>query len=168
MHYTREIRTEADPRTALGFAANFLNLPIWDPSIGGVRKLTRGPLRAGTRFLVRFGFLGVTSDLTYDVVEYDPGKRAVLRSNTAWASATDTVTVEPTSRGSRLRWDAEIRLATLLTPFDPVVGAVFGPHVDRAVVGLEAGIDALVRWQARHSARRVAKRRSSNADRKAA
>lgn len=168
MHYIREIETEAEPRVALGFAANFLNLPIWDPAVGGVRKRTRGPLRAGTQFLVRFSFLGTSSDLAYEVVEYEPGHRAVLRAEAAWATVTDTVTVEPTSRGSRLRWEAEIQLAALLTPFDSIAGAVFRSSVDKAVAGLEVGIDALVEWQSRHSPRRGAKRPSPKTDRKAA
>lgn len=168
MRYIKEIHTRADPRSALGFAANFLNLPIWDPSITGARKLTRGPLRAGSRYLVRFGFLGTTSDLSYEVLEYEPGKRAVLKSEGAWATATDTVTVEPTSRGSRLRWEAEIQLATVLTPLDPILGAVFATNVDKAVANLEVNVDALARWQTHRVARRHAIRRSSNANKKAA
>jgi carbon monoxide dehydrogenase subunit G len=168
MRYTREIDTKADPRTALGFAANFLNQPIWDPSVTGVRKLSRGPVRDGTRFLVRFGFLGATTDLSYEVLEYDPGKRAVLKSNGTWATVTDTVTVEPTSEGSRLRWQAEIQLVTALAPFDPILGAVFGSNVDKAVAGLAASIDALARWRSRRVPSRKANRRPSSDNKKAA
>ncbi len=168
MRYEREFECEADPNTVLRFASNFLNLPIWDPSISGVRKLTGGRVRRGTKFLVRFGFLGSTSDLLYEVVELDPGKGAVLISETAWAKATDTIGVEASARGSIVRWDAKIELALPLSPFDFFIGSLFAGNVERAVANLKQSLDRLAHWRSQRTRRGATARAGVSAQRRKA
>lgn len=59
------------------------------------------------------------------------------------AVATDTITIEPLSTGSRLTWHAEIVLSWPARILDPVVKLVFSRDVAKAMANLERELSGL-------------------------
>jgi hypothetical protein len=104
------IRTDAPPDRAFAYMASFDSVEEWDPSVVEAQNLD-GRVEAGTRFRVVVRLLSRESELVYEMVEYDPPRRAVLRAETATVVSLDTVTVEPAGDGgAAVTYDASLEL----------------------------------------------------------
>jgi uncharacterized membrane protein len=62
------------------YAADPSNAPEWYVNIKSVRWQTEPPVRLGSRVAFVARFLGRTLAYTYEVVEYEPGRRLVMRT----------------------------------------------------------------------------------------
>jgi uncharacterized membrane protein len=76
---TTEIRRPRDEVAA--YAANPDNAPRWYVNIKSVQWKTEPPLRVGARVAFRAEFLGRTLEYTYEIAEYIPGERLVMRTS---------------------------------------------------------------------------------------
>lgn len=153
MTFHEEIEVEQSPQSVFRFASDFRNLPKWDPSIVKVEQTSPGPLGLGSTFAVSLRFLGMPTTLSYVVESYDAPRTAVLRATSATTTAVDTVSVEPTARGARLTWHAEITLHGVLGWFDPIARWLFAGSVREAVSKLAACLAALPKPVRRSSQR---------------
>ena len=63
------------------YAADPSNAPEWYANISRVDWVTDAPLGVGTRTAFVARFLGRTLEYTYEVVEYEPGRRLVMRTS---------------------------------------------------------------------------------------
>ena len=63
-----------------GYAADPSHAPDWYVNIVSVEWLTEPPVREGSRVAFVARFLGRRLAYTYDVVEYRPGQRLVMRT----------------------------------------------------------------------------------------
>jgi uncharacterized protein YndB with AHSA1/START domain len=84
-----------------GFAADPTNAPRWYVNIRAVEWKTAPPLRVGARMAFVAHFLGRRLAYTYEVVEYVPGERLVMRTSEGpfpmetsylWEATTDGAT----------------------------------------------------------------------------
>jgi len=142
MHFIESFQVNQTAPVAFAYAADFRHLPNWDPSITSVEMTTAGPVKLGTKFRVRLSFLGLPSELDYEVVEWNPPQRAVLRATNSFVTAIDTVEVEERSAGAKVRWDAEIRFVFPISLVDAAIAAAFRSSVVAAVRGLRMAIQA--------------------------
>ncbi len=62
------------------FAGDPTNAPRWYANIDEVAWLTPPPLAVGSRMAFRARFLGRVLEYTYEVVDLDPGRRLVMRT----------------------------------------------------------------------------------------
>jgi hypothetical protein len=62
------------------FAGDPSNAPRWYANIDAVGWLTPPPLAVGSRLSFRARFLGHVLEYVYEVVEHDPGRRLVMRT----------------------------------------------------------------------------------------
>ena len=62
------------------YAADPSNAPSWYANIQSVEWKTPPPLAVGTKAAFAARFLGRTLTYTYEVVEYEPGRRLVMRT----------------------------------------------------------------------------------------
>lgn len=62
------------------FAANPQNAPAWYKNIRSAELLTPMPVGVGARVSFRAQFLGKTLDYTYEVTEYIPSQRMVMKT----------------------------------------------------------------------------------------
>jgi uncharacterized protein YndB with AHSA1/START domain len=62
------------------YAADPTNAPEWYANIESVRWQTEPPVRLGSRVAFVARFLGRTLAYTYEVVEFEPGRRLVMRT----------------------------------------------------------------------------------------
>ena len=140
MHFSESFSVRAPPEAVFAYAADFRNLPDWDPTIISVDKSTPGEIAVGTEFRVKLKFFGFDTEMSYRVEEWEPGRRAVLRGTTPVATAIDTVTVARKGSGTGVTWDAEIRFVFPLNVLDPLFTAGFRSTVTAAVGGLQRAL----------------------------
>ena len=62
------------------FAGDPANAPRWYANIDDVGWLTPPPLAVGSRLAFRARFLGRVLEYVYEVVEHEPGRRLVMRT----------------------------------------------------------------------------------------
>ena len=136
MRFTENFRVPSAPAAVLDYAADFRNLPQWDPSVIAAEKCTPGPIGVGSRFLVTLKFLGFDSTMDYVVEVWEPGRRARLRGETPVATAIDTITVEEAGEKTSVTWDADIQFVFPLSLLDSLFAAGFRPTAMAAVSGL--------------------------------
>ena len=104
------------------YLSNFTTTTDWDPStVTTVRRHGNGGV--GTTYLNTSTFLGRTTQLTYIVREFIPGKRIRLRGENKTVIAVDTLTFRPVASGTEVTYAAEFTfkgpsrlLAPLLRP----------------------------------------------------
>ena len=117
--------------------SDFSTAEQWDPGIVEGEKLTDGGVDVGARFRIVAKFMGRNSELVYEVTEFEPGRRVVLRGENATVVSIDEIVVEPSGSGSRLTYSADLRLKGPLRLADPALGVVFGGIARKALAGLE-------------------------------
>lgn len=135
-HYRGTVDSALPVEAAFDYMAEFANVRAWDPTVAEARALQEGAPALGSRFFVRVRWLGRDLPLTYEIVEFEPPRRLVLRAENATSISEDTVEVEPQGRGSRLTYDARVRLKGAARLLDPLLGLAFRRLGDNAAAGL--------------------------------
>ena len=135
MRFERQFFSAKPPEETLRLIADFRHLMSWDDSIQSVVPRDEG-FGQGAEYDVRVLFSGNPIDMVYTVTIYEPGVRAVLTGVAAKATAIDQIDVTATDQGTRVEYNAEIRLAFPYNLIDPVLAIGFKKTVDRAVEGL--------------------------------
>jgi uncharacterized membrane protein len=82
----------------------------WQEQIVSVRVETDGPTRVGTRATDKRRLPGGTRDITYEITEHDPPRRASFRGVNGPVRPVGTVTVEPLDGGARSKLTLEFDL----------------------------------------------------------
>ena len=102
---------------------------------------------AGSRFALRAGFLGRTVALEYEIIEFEPGRRVVLRAETPFVRSIDTITFEPGAAGSGatvVTYDARLEPKGPARLAGPLLALAFHRIGDRAAGGLRERLRAEV------------------------
>jgi uncharacterized membrane protein len=94
----------------------------WQQQIVSVHVETDGPTRVGSRATDKRRLPGGTRDITYEITEHDPSRKASFRGVNGPIRPLGTVTVEPLDGGRRSRFTFEFELkgkglGVLFTPF---------------------------------------------------
>jgi hypothetical protein len=98
---TRTVIAAPLPAVA-AFAAEPDNAPRWYVNIKSVEWQTPRPIEIGSRFAFVAQFLGRRLEYVYQVVEYVPGKRLVMRTADGPFPMETTYEWEPTEAGTRM------------------------------------------------------------------
>jgi Polyketide cyclase / dehydrase and lipid transport len=114
----------ARPRDVVAaFASDPANAPAWYSNIASVDWETAPPMRTGSRMAFVAHFLGRRLAYTYEVVEYDPGARLVMRTSAGpfpmkttytWTSVGEDTLMTLRNRGQPSGFSA------LLAPLMPI------------------------------------------------
>jgi len=117
--------------------SDFSTTQKWDPGVVEAEKLTSGGVDIGSRFRVVARFMGRNSELVYEVTEFEPGRRVVLRGENATVLSVDEIIVESEANGSRVVYSADLTLKGPLKLADPLLGLAFDGIAKKALAGLE-------------------------------
>jgi carbon monoxide dehydrogenase subunit G len=145
--YVTVIDTPRSPEDCFATLSDFSSAAAWDPGVTRATRQDEGPVRVGSRFDLVAGFLGREVPLTYEVTELDEPRLVVLRAENATIVSLDTITIEPREGGSRVTYDADLRLKGPLRLGDLGLRLIFGRIGDQAAAGLRehlAGVPAAV------------------------
>ncbi|HEX7040371.1 MAG TPA: SRPBCC family protein [Trueperaceae bacterium] len=123
------------------FLADSENTPVWYEAVQAVRKLTPGPVRAGTRYeMVRHLPQGRVEN-EVEVSELETNERVTLRSLSGPTPFTYRYLLAPAGGGTRLTLEGEITGEGLTGPA-ALLAPLAGPFFKR---GMAANLETLKR-----------------------
>jgi len=144
--YRTSIDTGWTAQEAFAYLSDFSTTAEWDPGVVEAERVGGGPVGGGavgggvigegTEFRLVAEFLGRKTRLTYRVVEYQPSRAVTFVGENATVVSRDRITFEATATGTRVTYDAELRLKGLLRLADPLLALAFNRVGDRALAGL--------------------------------
>ena len=145
--YRTQITTEIDRDQAFSDLSHFDRAAEWDPGVAAGTMLTPEPVGCGSRFALRAGFLGRTIPLEYEIVEFEPGTRVVLRAETPFIRSIDTITFAPAADDAPagatvVTYDARLEPKGPARFASPLFALAFRRLGDRAAVGLRERLRA--------------------------
>lgn len=131
------VTTSLPIEAAFDYVANFENIAEWDPGVTGVRKMTDAPAGLGTAYDLDLNYGGSDLAMTYTITEFDAPRLVVLEGDGPRSSAIDWIAFTALDDGTRIDYEADIRLKGLLRLTEPFLGRLFA----RVGEGARAGLD---------------------------
>ena len=87
---------------------------------------------------------GRVAPMEYRITTYEPSRRVVLVGSGSGVDAVDDIRFEPTPDGTRIDYQAEIRLRGILRLLSPFAGGAFARIARNARDGMQRTLDGLV------------------------
>jgi carbon monoxide dehydrogenase subunit G len=134
--YRASIDTRWTSEEAFAYLSDFSTSAEWDPGVVEAKRVGAGKVSEGTQFRLVAEFLWRKTPLTYRVVEYEPPRAVTFVGENATVVSNDRITLEATATGTRVTYDAKLRVKGLLGVADPLLGLAFNRVGDRALAGL--------------------------------
>jgi Polyketide cyclase / dehydrase and lipid transport len=134
--YRASIDTRWTPEEAFTYLSDFSTSLEWDPSVVEAERVGIGAIGENTEFRLVAEFLGRATPLIYRVVEYEPPRAVTFLGENATVVSHDRITFEPIATGTRVTYDADLRLKDLLRLADPLLALAFNRLAGRALAGL--------------------------------
>lgn len=135
--YTVTVPSSKTADEAFAYMADMRRFTEWDPGISKVTQTSGDGAGADAVFDVAVkGFAGRDTVLRYTTSEFDAPRGLLLTGKNSMFTSIDRITVEPTTSGCNVTYDAVLTLNGLLAPFNLVLGLVFDKIGDRAAKGL--------------------------------
>jgi hypothetical protein len=134
--YRASIDTRWTPTQAFTYLSDFSTSAEWDPSVVEAERVGAGPVGDGSEFHLVAEFLGRQNALTYRVVEYEPPEAVTFVGENASVVSRDRITFEPIATGTRVTYDADLRLKGVLRLADPLLALAFNRVGNRALAQL--------------------------------
>ena len=124
------------------YLSDFTTTTDWDPgTVTTVRQHGNGGV--GTTYLNTSTFLGRTTQLTYIVREFIPGKRIQLRGENKTVTAVDTLTFRPVASGTEVTYTAEFTFKGPSRIVAPLLKPAFERLGNQAEAGLRTALNRL-------------------------
>jgi hypothetical protein len=137
--YVASLHSPRSVDDVFAYLSDFSTTQEWDPGVVEARRVGAGPVGAGSTFVIVARFLGRETELTYEIVDFVPRVRVTLRGENATVVSIDTITCKPDrGDGTRVTYDADLKLKGPLKLADPLLGLAFKRVGDRALEGLRA------------------------------
>jgi carbon monoxide dehydrogenase subunit G len=134
--YRASIDTRWTPQEAFAYLSDFSTSAEWDPGVVEAARVGAGAVGDGTEFRLVAEFLGRKTPLTYRIIEYEPPRAVTFLGENASVVSHDRITLETTATGTRVTYDADLRLKGPLRVADPLLALAFNRAGDSALAGL--------------------------------
>ena len=134
--YRASIETSWTPDEAFAYLSDFSTSAEWDPGVVEAERIGAQAAGEGTKFRLVAEFLGRQAPLTYQVVEYDRPRAVAFVGENATVVSRDRITFETIASGTRVTYDADLRLKGLLRLAGPLLALAFNRVGARALAGL--------------------------------
>jgi Polyketide cyclase / dehydrase and lipid transport len=134
--YRASIETQWTPDEAFVYLSDFSTSVEWDPSVVEAGRIGTGAVGRGTEFRLVAEFLGRKTPLTYRVVEYEPPSAVTFVAENETVISRDRIAFERIATGTRVTYDAYLRLKGLLRLADPLLSLAFHRIGNPALAGL--------------------------------
>ena len=135
--YQETVPSARTQQQTFDYLARFSHTEEWDPSAQRGRDLQNGgTIGVGSRFELDFKIAGRTTELTYEVTEYEGPERVRLFCDAGWFTSDDTIEVAPDGQGSAVTYTAIVKMKSVLGLFDPIMQLGFNRAGKQAAEGL--------------------------------
>ncbi len=139
--YTTTIRTSLSPSAAFHYMADLRNFATWDPGVRSVSQVTGNGGGADAVFDVEVAAGPRTTTLRYVTADYRPDSLVQVEARSSLLTSIDRIDVVADGTGSRVTYDADLRLNGPLGLFDLALRPAFKKIGGRAANGLLAALD---------------------------
>jgi carbon monoxide dehydrogenase subunit G len=139
--YQASIEITWTPAEAFAYLSDFSTSAEWDPGVVEAERVGAGAIGEGSEFRLVAEFLGRRTPLTYRIVEYEPPKAVTFVGENATVVSHDRITFAAIATGTRVTYDAELRLKGLVRLADPLLTLAFNRVGDRALAGLREALE---------------------------
>ncbi len=144
MPIVRETVTTSLPiEAAFDYVANFENIVEWDPGVTAARKSTDGATGVGTAYDLDLNYGGSDLEMTYTITEFNRPHLVVLEGDGPRSGAVDRIAFTAVDDGTRIDYEADIRLKGLFRLTEPFLGKLFARVGQGARQGLEQRLTEL-------------------------
>jgi carbon monoxide dehydrogenase subunit G len=138
--YSTTVRTPMPPAEAFAYMSDLRNFERWDPGVSGVVQISGDGGGPNTVFDVTVKSVGKDLTLQYITTHYDEPTSVQVEARSAMFTSIDRIDVVTDGDGSRVTYDAELRLNGALQVFDLGLRLAFRRIGDRAAAGLERAL----------------------------
>jgi carbon monoxide dehydrogenase subunit G len=139
--YTTTIRSPKPPSEAFAYMSDLRNFAAWDPGVRSVTQVTGDGGGPNASFDVAVAAGRGETTLRYVTTRYVPDDTVQVEARSRVFTSIDRVDVIADGSGSRVTYDADLRLNGPLGVFDLALRPVFRKIGDRAANGLVVALE---------------------------
>jgi carbon monoxide dehydrogenase subunit G len=136
-----QIETSLPIEATFPFIADFANSKVWDPGVATADRIDDGPVRVGARYHLGVHLGGRVVPMEYWISVFESPRRVVLTGSGSGVTAVDEIRFEPSDRGTRIDYAAEIRLRGVMRLIQPFLGGAFARLARNAADGMRRTLD---------------------------
>lgn len=140
--YIDAIDTPVPIEQAFDYLADFSRTAEWDPGVASAKRLSAGEIQVGSRFLVNTSVFGTVLKLEFEIIEFDRPSRLVFTGGDGTIESTDEITFVSKPGGTRITYEARLKLTGFRQFADPVLHLLFQRVGQVAVRGLRERLSA--------------------------
>ena len=135
--------TTLDREAAFAYVADWSHQAEWDPNTTSAARIgdDDGPV-VGARYALEVMMSRRSVPMEYRITELAVPERVVLVGEGSGVWTEDIITFSETETGTRVDYEAEIRLSGLLGLAQPLLGRAFDGVAKGAVEGMKRELDA--------------------------
>lgn len=120
MKFVNTITINREPAAVFSYLSQFENVPRWNYAIAKTQKVTSGPVRVGARYQ-QLRTIPTRSEESFEVVEYEPDRRLVIRGQLGPFSGDICYVLEHVGDTTVLTNAADLHARGPLSLVEPVV-----------------------------------------------
>lgn len=114
------------------YVADQSNEPQYNPQMVRAEKITAGPVGVGTRFRSAVAARGRAVEMLIEITDYDRPHRFASATTMRQADISYTLTFEPATPGTRMRWAGQVRPKGAFRLLSPLV-TWMGRHQEQRI-----------------------------------
>lgn len=139
MIITRSVATRRPAAEVFAYLSDFTTTTEWDPGTVLTERVD-GDGGVGTRYANRSRFNGRETSLVYEVIEFVPNEKIVLRGENATVTAIDTITTTAVFDGTKVTYSADFTFKGIAALAAPFLRGAFRKLGDEAEAGLRKAL----------------------------
>lgn len=128
---------------AFDYVADWSRQAEWDPNTTTSKQIGGGGPAVGARYALEVKMGPRSVPMEYRITELQAPSRVVLVGEGSGVWSQDTITFSETAAGTRVEYEAEIKLKGVLGLLQPLLGRAFDNIAKGAVEGLKRELDAM-------------------------
>jgi carbon monoxide dehydrogenase subunit G len=125
------------------YLSDFRTTEQWDPHTARCEREDTGPLGVGSRFVNTQRIGPLRSKYTYEITEFEPGRRVVLHSKSGSADLTDSMSFAGDANRSSVTYVAEVQLKGVARAGEPLFRLLMNRLADDGARGMKDALHRL-------------------------
>lgn len=128
---------------AFAYVADWSRQAEWDPNTTSSKQIGDGEPAVGSRYALEVKMGPRSVPMEYRITEFEAPARIVLVGEGSGVWSQDTITFTDMPTGTKVDYEAEIKLSGLLGVVQPLLGRAFDGIAKGAVAGLKRELESL-------------------------
>ncbi len=140
--YTATLATKRPLAEVFDYLSDFSTTAEWDPGVLEAERMDDAPIAVGSEFLIVAEFLGRRNSLDLSGAPVRSAQQRDAPRVSSTVVSLDRITFDAWGGGTRVTYEADLKLKGPLRLADPLLGLAFQRVGDRALAGMRATLDA--------------------------